>query len=72
MSQIAGYRKLTPETIELVSNLKRSEETILQAMDILGGDGATDQRWLALGRTHLEQAFMATIRAVLRPERVDL
>jgi len=31
-----------------------------------------DKRWLAIGRTQLEQAFMAINRSVFQPERVKL
>jgi hypothetical protein len=31
-----------------------------------------DQRWLAIGRTHIEQGFMAINRSIFRPERVKL
>ncbi len=31
-----------------------------------------DQRWLAIGRAHLEQAFMAINRAIFKPGRVEL
>jgi hypothetical protein len=31
-----------------------------------------DQRWLAIGRTHIEEAFMAINRAVFQPQRVKL
>ena len=31
-------------------------------------DLAIDPRWLAIGRTHLQEGFMAVIRAIARPE----
>lgn len=41
-------------------------------LDTWAGDKEFDQRWLAIGRTHLEQGFMAINRAVFRPQRIEL
>ena len=30
------------------------------------------KRWLAIGRTHIEQGFMAINRAIFRPDRVEI
>lgn len=53
------------------SDIKRLEETVLRKIDELEKSDA-DRRWLAVGRTHLEQAFMAIERAVKKPQRIDL
>lgn len=70
--KIAGYRKLDPARVALVNENKRIEETCLGALDALAGSEDVDQRWLAIGRTQIEQGFMAVNRAVTRPERVRL
>ena len=33
---------------------------------------AADQRWLAIARTHTQEAFMALNRAVFQPQRIKL
>lgn len=50
---------------------KELEEKVLQRLDALA-ETDVDKRWLAVGRTHIEQAFMAINRAVLKPERIKL
>jgi hypothetical protein len=37
-----------------------------------GGWRGVDPRWLAIGRAHLEQGFMALERAILEPWQFDL
>lgn len=81
---VAGYRAQPPEAVAQVNQFKVLEERLLRLLDGLR-DGITvydqtgpcgvievDQRWLAVGRTHLEQAFMAINRSVFKPERVKL
>lgn len=78
MSNIQGYRQLTLEEIavvneikalgekagELVSNLSRKDwydERKLPTKEVI------DQRWVLIGRTHLQEGFMALVRAVTKP-----
>lgn len=64
---ISGYRDLSQEEIDLVNAIKEKGNEIgaifdgLDAMDV-------DKRWLAIGRTHLQQGIMATIRSITKPE----
>jgi hypothetical protein len=69
---VAGYRPQSDEKVAIVNENKRVEETILRALDLLAERPDVDKRWLAIGRTHLEQGFMAVNRAVFRPARVTL
>lgn len=48
------------------------EERVLRQLDWLKTMPDIDQRWLAIGRTHIEQAFMAINRAIFKPQRVSL
>lgn len=48
------------------------EETILRRLDELAALSTPDKRWLAIGRTHIEQAFMAINRSIFQPQRVKL
>lgn len=72
---VAGYRPQSQANIDTVNGFKADEERILRKLDELRsghGSGSIDQRWLAIGRTQLEQAFMAINRAVFAPTRVKL
>lgn len=51
---------------------KEIEERLLRVLDQLAGIPEIDKRWLAIGRTGIEQGFMAINRAVFKPGRLDL
>lgn len=67
---VAGYKPQSQSAVDLVNVNKRLEEQLLRHLDSFAGD--IDKRWLAIGRTHVEQAFMAINRAVFKPDRVTL
>lgn len=69
---VEGYRSQTSANVETVNQNKRLEEQVLRQLDGLQADPSIDQRWLAIGRTAIEQGFMAVNRAVFRPERISL
>jgi hypothetical protein len=69
---VAGYKPQPQLNVDRVNANKRVEETVLRLLDSLAADPAVDPRWLAIGRTHLELAFMSVNRAIFRPARVDL
>lgn len=69
---VAGYQPQGPEALIKVNTAKTLEEMVLRHLDRLAEDPAVDQRWLAVGRTQIEQGFMAANRAVFRPGRVRL
>jgi hypothetical protein len=73
---VPGYAPTqSQEAVEAVSSMKRTEERVLRFLDEMTAPQAispVDQRWLAIGRTHIEQGFMAVNRAIFRPGRVDL
>lgn len=69
---VAGYRPQTGATVDLVNANKREEERLLRLLDGLKNDPTIDQRWLAIGRTSIEQGFMAINRAIFKPSRVKL
>ncbi len=69
---VAGYRPQTSGAVATVNVNKMLEEQVLSRLDELAMDSKVDPRWLAVGRTHLEIAFMAINRAVFKPERVKL
>lgn len=71
---VSGYKPQTPAKVEAVNGFKADEERILRKLDDLTRvlESNVDHRWLAIGRTGLEQAFMAINRAVFQPGRARL
>ena len=69
---VAGYKPQGQYTIDLVNQNKREEEKALRNLDLLAKEDKVDKRWLAIGRTHLEQAYMAINRAIFQPTRIEL
>lgn len=72
---VAGYRPQSDDKVALVNRNKEMEERVLRLLDDLAATaapGAVDQRWFAIGRTHIEQGFMAINRAIFQPARVAL
>lgn len=77
---VAGYKATQPqEAIAIVNRFKELEERVLRQLDALqlnvehpDNPVSIDQRFLAIGRTQLQQAFMAINRAVFQPGRVRL
>lgn len=67
--KIKGYRDLTPTEIDTINALKHVAEGVGEIVDKLAaGRENFDQRWVAIGKTHLQQGFMALVRAVAMPE----
>lgn len=69
---VAGYKPQDALAVSLVNKNKAAEETVLRILDDLEGVQNVDRRWLAIGRTAIEQGFMAVNRAVFKPGRVKL
>ena len=69
---VAGYRPQSDTHVALVNGFKHKEEEVLRMLDKLKEDHTIDQRWLAIGRANLEQAFMAINRSVFKPTRIEL
>ena len=69
---VQGYRPQSDERVKLVNENKWDEEETLRRLDQLQLRDDVDKRWLAIGRTHLEQAWMAINRAVFKPDRAKL
>jgi len=73
---VAGYLPQSQDAVDMVNYFKRAEERVLRQLDRLakGEEGlpTVDGRWLAIGRTDLEKAFMAINRAVFQPKRASM
>ena len=69
---VQGYKPQSQESVDLVNANKQIEEQVLRILDTLGGRQDVDKRWLAIGRTHIEQAFMSINRSIFQPARAKL
>lgn len=69
---VSGYRPQNSMMVDLVNTNKRVEESVLRVLDDLASLPGLDKRWLEIGRTSIEQGFMAINRAVFQPTRVEL
>ena len=65
--QIKGYRDLSQEEIDLMNEGKVLAEQVGVYVAKLQADPGTDKRWVAIGRTDAQTAFMALIRSVAQP-----
>lgn len=70
--KIKGYRELSQEDIDLMNEVKaeglRLAVLIDKVKSVCGQDEAESARWLAMGRTSLQQGLMFLTRAVAKPE----
>ena len=79
---VAGYKPQSDADINTVNQLKEAEERVLRLIDALQADTGLlnnparargiDQRFVALGKTHLQTAFMFLARSVFQPARIRL
>lgn len=69
---VAGYKPQSEQSVELVNGMKVTEEIVLRCLDDLAAMPDVDKRWLAVGRTQIEQGFMAVNRSIFKPGRVQL
>lgn len=72
--KIKGYRDLSEEEIALMNEGKELAQKVGDFLEKLekanfavSSDQEPDKRWLAIGRTHLQQGFMAVIRSIAKP-----
>lgn len=66
---VSGYTPQSEANVAAVNQNKRLEEMVLRQLDMLKDNPEVDQRWLAIGRTHIEQGFMSINRSVFKPKR---
>lgn len=76
---IKGYRQFTPEEINLINLVKEKgaeleELCVMLAaqaqlnLDVNSVEYQDAYRWVAIGKTHMQQGLMAWTRSVGRPE----
>jgi len=66
--KIKGYRELSAAEIALMNEIKEKAAEVGELVAKLRDDKNLDQRWLNIGRTELQQGFMALTRGVAQPE----
>ena len=71
---VAGYKPQSDEKVALVNENKELEERILRQMDRLAAlpAGTVEPRWFSIGRTAIENGFMALNRSIFQPGRARL
>lgn len=67
VDDVTGYRRLNQEEIDLLNEGKRLANTVGEFVERLQEMPEIDKRWLAIGRTQLQQGFMAVIRSIAKP-----
>lgn len=67
--KIDGYRDLTEEEISVMNRVKiqgaELQKLIQELANLKSID--VDPRWLAIGKTNLQQGIMALVRSVAKP-----
>jgi hypothetical protein len=66
--KIKGYRDLSKEEIASMNEVKEIAEQVADLVRDLSVAEDTDKRWVNIGKTHLQQGFMALARSVAKPE----
>jgi hypothetical protein len=63
-------RPLTPAEQGLIARVRAKAEEVGQLLNRIERSAIyeIDRRWLAIGKTDLQEGFMAIIRAIARPE----
>jgi hypothetical protein len=69
---VEGYQPQPDTNVQRVNHNKRMEEEVLRRLDVLKTFTDIDHRWLAIGKTHIEEGFMAINRSIFRPMRISL
>ena len=64
---IKGYRELSEAEIEIMNRIKEKGAEVGELLEWLSV-ADVDGRWVSIGRTHLQQGFMALTRAVAKPD----
>lgn len=67
---VSGYLSQSNNNVNAVNLNKKIEEQVLRILDSLATNPDVDKRWLAIGRTAIENGFMAVNRAIFKPERI--
>ena len=69
--QIKGYRELSELEIALMNKIKEKGVELDSLIRDLGeseGPTKANPRWLAIGKTHLQEGLMALTRSIAKPD----
>ena len=64
---IAGYRDLSEDEIGKMNSVKQLSADVGSMIDTMKATPGLDQRWVAIAATHLQEGFMAAVRAIAQP-----
>jgi hypothetical protein len=74
-SETPGHKVLSEEQIRLVTEIRVAGHRLQELTDELRAislrsplPNNVDPRWLAIGRTHLQEGLMALVRSVTQPD----
>jgi hypothetical protein len=65
--QIAGYRDLTQDEVDLMNAAKELGNRVGQFITELEQVAGVDKRWLAIAKTDLQKGIMFLVRSIARP-----
>ncbi|UYZ84286.1 hypothetical protein MTZ49_01515 [Entomomonas sp. E2T0] len=65
--KIKGYRDLSQAEIDAMNEVKVLAEQVGALHEKIAQMPDIDQRWLAIGKTELQQGFMALTRSIAQP-----
>jgi len=65
--KIKGYRELSQEEVDQMNVVKEKAAEIGELVDRMTDFPGFDPRWTSIGKTHLQQGFMALTRAIAKP-----
>ena len=66
--KISGHRELTQAEIDLMNEVKAKGVELGELVDKLMATNGLDKRWIAIGKTHLQQGCMALVRGIAQSE----
>lgn len=65
--KITGYRDLSQAEIDAMNRVKSLAVSAGSIVDGVFALPGVDKRWAAIGKTELQQGFMALVRAIAQP-----
>ena len=65
--KIVGYRQLSEDEAALMNLVKEKANEIGVIVERLMLRDDVDKRWIAIGKTHLQQGIMAVVRGIAQP-----
>lgn len=66
--KIKGYSELSQEEIDLMNEVKEHGAKLGELVERMRGLDSCDARWVAIGKTRLQEGLMALTRSVAKPD----